>query len=267
MNAADWLPLLHELADRADSISTKYFRAGGLQIQTKPDRSLVTRADLEVESSIREFMARVHPDFGIFGEEQGEMQGTNAMRLIIDPIDATANFARGIPLFATLLALEQSGEVVAGLVSAPALHQRWHAARGAGAWSGSRRLQVSAVRELADAQVFHGSLAGGEAVPATARIPGLLAKTWRQRGFGDFYQHVLVAEGCGEIAIDPLVHPWDIAPLSILVHEAGGKATTIGGERTIYAGSLISTNGLLHDRALQEFSGLMTAHSAAVPPE
>ncbi len=214
---------------------------------------MVTQADLEVETALRKTTSARFPDLGIFGEEHGQVNAEATCRLIIDPIDATANFARGIPIFATLLAIEDAGEVVAGMVSAPALRQRWHAARGHGAFSGDRRLRVSGVKALGDAQVFHTSLAGAEAVPNTARIPALLAKTWRQRGVGDFYQHMLVAEGCGEIACDPIVMPWDIAPLQVIVEEAGGMATTVSGTRDIRGGSLISTNGALHEVALSHF--------------
>lgn len=254
MTPESWIPILSELADAADGISTRYFRSGGLMVETKPDRSLVTKADLEVEAKIREIMASRFPDVGIFGEEGGQDRSSSDTWLIVDPIDATSNFARGIPIFATLLAIEHEGEVVAGFVSAPMLQSRWRAARGHGAFSGERRLRVSAVRELSDAQVFHGSLAGIEAVPNTARVPELLAKSWRQRGIGDFYQHMLVAEGCGEIALDPIVMPWDIAPLQIIVEEAGGLATTVGGERNIRGGSLITSNGHLHADALQTFA-------------
>ena len=174
--------------------------------------------------------------------------------MIVDPIDATFNFARGIPIFGSLLGLEVAGEIVAGMVSAPALKRRWHAARGAGAWEGERRMRVSAVAEISDAQIFHGSLAGGEAVPGTERIPRLIEASWRQRGFGDFWQHVLVADGCGEIAVDPIVKPWDIAPLQVIVEEAGGRATTTRGERSIYGGTLVTSNGRLHDVALAAFA-------------
>lgn len=249
----DWLPLLHALADRADEISTRYFRSSDLPIERKPDRSLVTKADLEVEEAVRDIVAQRHPELGVFGEEHGEHQGRSGSRLIVDPIDATANFARGLPIYATLLAIEDEGEIVAGVVAAPALHQRWHAARGQGAFCGTRRLQVSKVAAIEDAQIFHGSLAGAEAMPGTERIPGLLQQSWRQRGVGDFYQHVLVAEGCGELAVDVIVNPWDIAPLQVLVEEAGGLATTVHGERSIYAGSLLCSNGVLHAVGLAAF--------------
>lgn len=254
MKPEAWLPLLQTLADRADAISTRYFRASDLPVERKADRSLVTKADLEVEAAIRDHIATHQPGMGVFGEEHGEDKGEGSTRLIVDPIDATANFARGLPIYATLLAVEVEKEIVAGLVTAPALHQRWHAARGHGAFSGDRRLQVSKVTQVADAQIFHGSLAGAEAVPNTAKLPALLQRSWRQRGVGDFYQHMLVAEGCGEMALDPIVMPWDIAPLQIIVEEAGGRATTVAGERSIYTGSLISTNGLLHDEALAAFA-------------
>jgi histidinol-phosphatase len=250
----DWIPLLQELATAADEISMRYFQTADLQIDRKPDRTLVTKADLEVETSIREHVRRAHPSMGVFGEEHGEDKGAGAVRLIVDPIDATANFARGLPVFATLLAVEEEGEITAGLVSAPALHRRWHAARGQGAWCGGRRLRVSAVHEIGDAQIFHGSLYGAEAVPNTAKIPALLRQSWRQRGVGDFWQHVLVAEGSGELALDPIVAPWDIAALQILVEEAGGRATTCGGERNIFGGSLITSNGHLHAAALAAFA-------------
>jgi histidinol-phosphatase len=255
MEPADWIPLLQELADLADATSMRYFRSADLSIDTKPDRSLVTKADLEVEGLLRDRIAKTHPELGVFGEEHGEQGGAGGTRVIIDPIDATANFARGIPVFATLLAIEHDAQIVAGLVSAPALRQRWHEARGTGAWCGDRRLRVSRVERKADAQIFHGSLTGDEAVPMTAKVPTLLEGSWRQRGFGDFYQHMLVAEGCGELAVDPIVAPWDVAPLLVIVEEAGGRATNLLGKRSIYGGSLLTSNGKLHDEALALFAG------------
>ncbi|MFQ5696691.1 MAG: inositol monophosphatase family protein [Myxococcota bacterium] len=250
MDASGWLELLSEIADRSDAIALQHFRSHDLRVDRKPDQSLVTEADLAVEEAARKLVRERRPDLGVFGEETGEAGSRGSTRLIIDPIDSTANFARGIPVFATLLAIEEEHEVVAGMVSAPALSQRWRASRGGGAWCGERPLHVSRIPTLEEAQVFHGSLAGGEAVRATRRVPALLERSFRQRGFGDFWQHVLVAEGSGEIAIDPIVNPWDIAPLQLLIEEAGGRATSILGERSIYAGSLVSSNGILHDEAL-----------------
>jgi histidinol-phosphatase len=247
---SDWLPLLREIADRSDEIATRLFRRVDLRVEEKADRSLVTEADREIELAARKLVAERHPELGVFGEEQGEQVGSSGTRLIIDPIDATANFVRGIPVFATLLAIEVEREVVAGLVTAPALGARWHASRGQGAWQGERRLRVSGVRQLANAQLFHGSLGGFEGGRTPPGLTRLALSTHRQRGFGDFWQHCLVASGSGEIAFDPIVAPWDIAALQIVVEEAGGRATSLGGERTIYAGSLVSSNGLLHDEAL-----------------
>jgi histidinol-phosphatase len=246
----DWLPLLFEIADRSDEIARRLFQRVDLRVEEKPDRSLVTEADREIESAARKLVAERRPELGVFGEEQGEQAGSSGMRLIIDPIDATSNFVRGVPVFATLLAIEVEREIVAGVISAPALVTRWHAARGQGAWQAARRLHVSRVRELAHAQLFHGSLAGYEGGRTPPGLLELARATHRQRGFGDFWQHCLVANGSGEFAVDPIVAPWDIAALQILVEEAGGRATSLVGERTIYAGSLVSTNGLLHDAAL-----------------
>lgn len=252
VNAAHWLPLLHEIADRADAIALGHFRTARLAVDLKPDRSPVTAADRAIETAAREVVRAREPDLGVLGEEDGLEEGTGEeTRLIVDPIDGTRNFVRGIPVFATLLAVEQHGTVVAGVISAPALGRRWHAARGAGAFCGERPIRVSTIATLERAQLFHGSVGGlGEGNP----LPALLAlaqRVERTRGFGDFFQHVLVAEGAGEIAVDPVVQPWDIAPLMVLVEEAGGRCTTLTGERTIYGGSLVTTNGLLHEVALR----------------
>lgn len=255
MQATDWLPFLVEIADRADEIALRLFRSADLHVQEKADRSLVSAADQEIEAAARKLLAERHPELGILGEELGESEGRVETRLVIDPIDATFNFVRGVPVFATLLAIEQGREVVAGLVSAPALATRWSAARGAGAFEGRRRLRVSGVRELAHAQLFHGSLAGYEGVATPPGLVELARATHRQRGFGDFWQHCLVAAGSGEIAIDPIVRAWDIAALQVIVEEAGGRATTRSGERSIYGGSLVSSNGLLHEAALARLRG------------
>jgi histidinol-phosphatase len=250
MSPSDWLPFLQELAERADRLSLARFRARDLRVEEKPDTTLVTEADLAVEEAVRALVAERHPELGVLGEEHGDASGGSELRLIIDPIDATANFARGIPIFATLLAVEQGDEVVAGLVSAPALATRWWAARGSGAYRLGQPIRVSAVRELTNAQVFYGSLGGYEALGTPPSVAALARRGHRDRGFGDFWQHVLVAEGAGELAIDPIVHIWDIAPLQVILEEAGGRATTLSGERSIRGGSLLSTNGLLHDEVL-----------------
>jgi len=250
MSPTDWLPFLTELADGADQLALRWFGAADLRVVAKPDLSPVTEADRAIETMARKLVRQSHPELGVLGEEEGEAVGTAGARLIIDPIDGTRNFVRGIPVFATLLAIESGGEVVAGVASAPALRARWHAARGGGAFRDGRRIEVSQVDSLEHALLFHGNLGAGEAGPPPG-IAGLIARVERTRGFGDFYQHMLVAEGAGEIALDPVMQPWDIAALQVIVEEAGGRATSLGGERSIYASSLLTSNGPLHDEALK----------------
>jgi histidinol-phosphatase len=254
MSPAAWLPFLTELADRADELARRWFRAAGLRVVEKPDLSPVTEADQAIEAMARALLRERHPGLGVLGEEEGEAAGTAAARLIIDPIDGTRNFVGGIPVFATLLAIETAGEVVAGVVSAPALGARWHAARGSGAFRDGRRIRVSRIDSLERALLFHGNLGPGEAGPPPG-IAGLIARVERTRGFGDFYQHMLVAEGAGEIALDPVMHPWDIAALQVIVEEAGGQATCLRGERSIYATSLVTSNGAMHQAILDTLTG------------
>ena len=249
MSPADWLPFLTELADRADELSRRWFRAAGLRVAEKADLSPVTEADQAIEAMARRLVRENHPELGVLGEEEGEAPGTAETRLIIDPIDGTRNFVRGIPVFATLVAIETGGEVVAGVASAPALAARWHAARGSGAFRDGRRIQVSRIASLEHAMLFHGNLGPGEAGPPPG-IADLFARVERTRGFGDFYQHMLVAEGAGEAALDPVVQPWDIAALQVIVEEAGGRATSLSGERSIRANSLLTSNGLLQNAIL-----------------
>jgi len=254
MRPERWLALLHEIADRADELALRGFRSPRLQVEEKPDHSPVSEVVKAIEAMARELARECHPGLGVFGEEQGDDPGTAGARLIVDPIDGTVSFVRGIPVFGTLLAVEAEGEVVAGVASAPALGARWHAARGSGAFSGTRRLRVSEVGDLRQAMLFHCDLGSGGQGPPPG-IMQLLRHVNRTRGLGDFYQHVLVAEGAGEIAIDRVVHPWDIAALQVIVEEAGGRATGLGGDRSIYAGTLVSSNGLVHDAALAVLRG------------
>ncbi|MGH8607837.1 MAG: inositol monophosphatase family protein [Gammaproteobacteria bacterium] len=245
-----WLAFLERIAEQADRIAMQFFRSPELRVESKPDLSPVTQADKTIERMARALVREECPGLDILGEEQGGLQRSGPLCLIVDPIDATRNFARGIPLFATLLAIEEADEVVAGIVSAPALATRWKAARGAGAFRGSDQIWVSKIQQIESAQVFHSDLLGSaEAHPSPGALR-FMRSARRARGFGDFYQHVLVAEGAGEIAFDPQLQPWDIAPLQVIVEEAGGKATTLDGERSIYGGSLLTSNGLLHAQAL-----------------
>jgi histidinol-phosphatase len=251
VNSERWLPFLARIADAADPIALRLFRAGDLRVERKPDLTPVTEADRAIEAAARR-LARTHdPNLGVEGEEEGATSGRSDARLLIDPIDGTRNFVRGIPIFATLLAIEEEDEVVAGLVSAPALGERWSAARGRGAFRGGRRLCVSAVGRLADATLFHGDLAPREGADLPPGFHALARQVERTRGLGDFWQHLLVAEGCGEVAVDPTVRAWDVAPLVLIAEEAGGQWTTLAGERSLRGGSLVTTNGRLHETALR----------------
>ncbi|MGH3105552.1 MAG: inositol monophosphatase family protein [Gaiellaceae bacterium] len=225
------------LADLADSISLPRFRAPDLAIETKSDLTPVTEADRAVERALRDRLATERPGEGVLGEELGEQGGREGVRWIVDPIDATRNFVRGIPIFATLVALERGGEIELGVASAPALGRRWWARRGDGAFANGERIRVSSVRRIEDAVVSdsHG-----------ARLHG----AWHSRGFGDFWQHVLVAEGAADVAVDHDVDVWDLAALSPIVEEAGGRLSDLTGARRIDGGSGVSTNGLLHDTVL-----------------
>jgi len=231
-----------ELCDEADRIALQHFRRD-LRIEKKADLSLVTQADRLIEERLRDRITGAYPHHGLMGEEFGLTPGDGETRWLIDPIDATANYIRGIPIFATLLALERAGEVGLGIVSAPAMRERWHASVGRGAWSGSRRLRVSVVADLADAQIFYGSDRSGV-------FDAVLTSVWRSRGFGDFWGYALVAEGAGEAMLEPEVAPWDLAAPLILVEEAGGRFTDLRGRRTHTGGSALATNGVLHDTIL-----------------
>jgi histidinol-phosphatase len=246
----EWLPLLHEIADRADEIALRYFRASGLHVDNKTDGSPVSEADRAIETMVRQVVAERAPSVGVYGEEEGEAPARGTTRLIVDPIDGTRNFVRGIPVFASLLAVEHDSEIVASMVSAPALRARWHAVRGYGAFAGTRRLHVSTIRELARAQLFHGDLSGHSEGPLPPGLDRLLTSVERTRGFGDFYQHMLVAEGAGEVAIDPNLKPWDIVAVRLVVEEAGGRCSLFASDAATGSSSLLSSNPLLHDAAL-----------------
>ena len=225
----------------------RHFRRADLRVDDKSDGSPVSEADQAIEAMARDLVAKRSPGLGVYGEEEGETRAENGARLIIDPIDGTRNFVRGIPVFAALLAIEEEGKLVAGMVSAPALRMRWYAARGMGAFLGPRRLHVSSVRELSRSHLFHGDLSGHTEGQPTAGMLRLIARVERTRGFGDFYQHMLVAEGAGEMALDPKMKPWDIAAVKIIVEEAGGRSTSFSGEDSVDVPTLLSTNGHLHD--------------------
>jgi histidinol-phosphatase len=260
----DDLRLAVELCDIADGITSKAFRRQDLAVETKPDLTPVTEADRGVELALREELSRIRPEDLIVGEEFGEggatPSSTRDRRWIIDPIDGTKNFVRGIPVWATLLALETAGQLTVGVVSAPALGRRWWASRGEGAYAGSpdqagSPIHVSAVARLEDAQLSNGSLSGWEQHGGPSRVVDLALRCWRDRAFGDFWSHMLVAEGACEIALDPVVSLWDLAAIQVIVEEAGGRFTDLSGAARADGGSAISSNGILHDPALAILNG------------
>ena len=244
----EWLSFLLSCADEADEISTHYFRGGQLKPITKKNKSFVTDADLEVEKKIRETASAFDNALQILGEEYGSCPKDAPLKLVVDPIDGTANFMRGIPLYATLLAIEIEGEIVAGVVSSPAAHERWWAVKEGGSFYNGDQIQVSQISDLSQAQSFYGGLYGLETEGMPDGLLPLLEKTYRQRGFGDYYAHALVAMGCGEFAVDYGLNPWDVAPLLILNKEAGGTVTDLTGPAGLYSKVFISTNGVIEDQ-------------------
>jgi histidinol-phosphatase len=234
----------HELADAADRITLARFRAVDLRVETKPDLTPVSEADRAAEEAIRELVAQERPGEGVLGEEFGDDRSD--IRWIVDPIDGTRNYVRGVPVWATLLALERDGVVDAAVVSAPALNRRWWAERGEGAWAGDgERLQVSAVSRVEDAVI---STTTEAAMPAGWRE--LASRAWMTRGFGDFWQHCLVAEGSIELATDPVLSLWDYAAIRLVVEEAGGRCSTFGGGPPAPGESYLSANAALHETAV-----------------
>jgi histidinol-phosphatase len=243
------LAFAFELADQADAITVERFRADDLVVETKPDLSPVTEADRAVEEILRKRIGEERPGHGVVGEELGADEKGSA-RWILDPIDGTKNYLRGLPVWATLIALERQGRVELGVVSAPALHRRWWAARGQGAYVNGRRIRVSKVAELSDAVLSYASLTSWERHGLGDQFLTLARGCWRTRGFGDFWSHMLVAEGAADLAVEPEVELWDLAAPQVIVEEAGGRFTDLGGTPTPAGGSAVSSNGLLHDRVL-----------------
>jgi len=260
MSLAEDLALAHELADAADALTLGRFRAMDLRVQAKPDLTPVSDADTAVEQLVRDRLARERPHDAVLGEEYGDT-GDSPRRWVVDPVDGTKNFVRGVPVWATLIALQEpegdqgSRRTTVGVVSAPALGRRWWAARGLGAQAGPSAarglpIAVSAVEQLSDAHLSYSSLIGWQ---QQGRLPGLLAlseRCWRTRAFGDFWSHVLVAEGAVDASFEPEVSLWDLAALQVIVEEAGGRFSDISGAATAGGGSVVCSNGLLHDEVL-----------------
>ena len=239
------LALALSFADAADALSLGRFRASDLLVETKPDRTPVTEADRAVEEEIRERLAVERPDDGMLGEEFG-VTGSGSRRWIVDPIDGTRNYSRGIPIWATLIALEMDGAIQLGVVSAPALGRRWWAERGAGAFVNGDPIHVSRVAEVKDA-VLSFSL--------ERPLPEIAHRCWHPRAYGDFWAHMLVAEGSVDGAIDAIgVKVWDLAALQPIVEEAGGRFSAEDGTARVDGLSAISSNGLLHEALLEASS-------------
>jgi len=255
---ADDLSLAHLLADTADSISMGRFRALDLRVESKPDLTPVSDADTAVEQAIRSTLARARPRDGVLGEEFGTSvaaAGPGSRRWVIDPIDGTKNFVRGVPIWATLIALLEGDTPVAGLVSAPALGRRWWGARGHGAYAGKHqhaaaRINVSAVRRWSDASFCYASLDGWAEIGRLEPVVDLSLSAWRSRAYGDFYGYMLLAEGALEAMVEPELSLWDVAALIPIVNEAGGTITDLAGRPPADKTASIATNGLLHETVL-----------------
>jgi histidinol-phosphatase len=246
------LRLALSLADAADEITLRHFQSATLAVRTKVDLTPVSEADEAVERALREILTKERPADAVVGEEFGT-SGTSSRRWILDPIDATKNYVRGIPVYATLIALVEGDKPVVGVISAPALSRRWWSAAGEGAFCNGRPMHVSGIDALSEATITFDSAADFDKFGTTEQFLALVRQCSRGRGFGDFWIHMMVAEGAVEIAIEPEVAPWDVAAVQAIVEEAGGRFTDLRGNARFDGGSGLSTNGLLHDAALEFF--------------
>ncbi|MFE6688979.1 histidinol-phosphatase [Streptomyces sp. NPDC057743] len=243
-----------DLADRADAITGARFRSGDLRISQKPDRTPVTDADLSVEEAIRALLKERRPQDGCFGEEHGgSPEGPRVW--VVDPIDGTKNFLRGVPVWATLIALVEHGRPTVGVISAPALRRRWWAAQGQGAWvrrdfEPAASIEVSAVSRLEDAYLSTTDLSTWTEFHSRQAYLRLADACWESRAFGDFLQHCMVAEGALDIAAEPIVSPWDVAAVRVVVEEAGGLCTDLRGGDILTGGGALSANPRLHSYAV-----------------
>jgi histidinol-phosphatase len=247
--------LLESIVKDGDVIAMRYFRAIEMRVERKDDGSAVTQADRGVEEMARAKVAASGLALDVLGEEMGgcdvEAASTgDRARLIIDPVDGTEEFSRGIPTFGTLLGIEHKGQIVAGMVSAPALGTRWSAYRGEGAFRDGKKIQVSKIARLSESMIFTTGTGSKKNATDRATLRRLADAARNSRALGGFWQHMLVAEGAIEAAVDWTSMPWDLAPLGLIVEEAGGKSTDLHGGRTIYGGKFVSTNGKIHDEVL-----------------
>ena len=254
---AHLLSLAHDWLNEADRIALIHFD-GELTIAAKHDHTFVTQADTEIETHLRERIAGAFPSHTVVGEEYGSAADAGAGRWIIDPIDATHNFIRGIEVFATLLAFERDGELQLGVVSAPAMQRRWFALRGHGAHvrdRTERRIHVSLVAAMDRAQVLFSTLRGLDAAGLGEALHRLTTVAWRDRGFGDFWGHMLVAQGSAEAMLEYGVAPWDMAAPHVIISEAGGRMTDLSGRSSWTGPQILTTNGAMHDQVLELLEG------------
>ncbi|TMR91089.1 histidinol-phosphatase [Nonomuraea basaltis] len=255
----DDLRLAHVMADAADDLTMRRFKAVDLKVDTKPDLTPVSDADRAVEEAIRGTLRRARPRDAVVGEEFGRT-GWGARSWIIDPIDGTKNYVRGVPVWATLIALMEYGQVKVGLVSAPAIGRRWWAAAEGGAWTGksltkASRMTVSSVSNLEDASFSYSSFGGWEKTGRLDNFLDLGRACWRTRAYGDFWSHMMVAEGSVDLSAEPELSPWDMAALTVIVEEAGGVWTDVAGVKGLEGGSLVCSNGILHDEIIHRLNG------------
>jgi histidinol-phosphatase len=241
------------LADVADEMTLPAFQAASFAVETKDDLTPVTEVDRAVERALRGRIERARPGEAVVGEEYGAEEGE--VRWILDPIDGTKNFVRGIPVFGTLIALERGGDLTLGVASAPALGRRWWAVGGEGAFADGSPIHASTVGDLAEAQLCFGGLNGWRKAGRLEAFLDLAGQCMRTRGFGDFWMHMLVAEGSADVAVEPEVSLWDLAAVQVIVQEAGGRFTNLTGEARADGGSAVSSNGLLHDDVLATLHG------------
>ena len=253
------LQFAHHLADRADAISLGYFRNESMNVRTKPDGTPVTQGDEEVEAALRSEIAAAYPDHSVFGEEEGASGTSETTRWILDPIDGTKNYSWGIPNWATLIALEVESQIVCGVVSAPAIGERYSAAQGAGSTLNEEPIRVSAVTDLSEARLGFTSAADFTKLGMGKTFEKLLETVAHDRGIGDFYAHMLVAQGALDLVVEPIMAPWDLGPLIVIVQEAGGRLTDLTGRSHIYGLNCLTTNGTLHDQALELVEGSKSA--------
>ncbi len=268
MTYADDIRIAHVIADAVEPTTMDRFQAEDLVVETKPDLTPVSDADLAAEEIIRGQLKRARPRDAVQGEEQG-LDGNGPRRWIVDPIDGTKNFVRGLPVWATLIALVENGEPVVGLVAAPALGRRWWAGKGTGAWTGrslssARRISVSKVSSIGDASMSYANVRDWDARGKRAEMVQLMDDVWRSRAYGDFWSHVLVAEGAVDIAPEPELAVHDMAALVPIVTEAGGRFTGLDGKPGCWSGNALSSNGILHDEVLARL-GEVTSDDREVP--